>query len=359
MKHPAFLTALILILLTQCSKEESCTCGEECMQYQMMTLAAELTEEEPEEDLSIFIPDPETDLPVSEFREVWGYVVSGQESALRRGLPITDVCYFGAEVNMYGRLNGVPNRSRLSSSFTGRVHLTVTCPSSSLTYFTLMPGSKERVDLIRNLIMAAGNFDGLNIDFENIPAQSGDAFLSFLRELREGLPAGKMLTIALYGRNRAITNDVYDYAKIAPYVDRIFVMAYDEHWGGSAPGPVSSLRWCASVADYSLRVIGTEKLIMGIPFYGRAWASQNHSRALTYPSIERLQNTAETTELRRENGTPVFDYEASVSVRVYYEDEYSISARMEMYKSMGVKSIGFWRIGQETQKVWSIIKLEV
>jgi len=360
MKHHVFLLAFILILLTQCTKDETCSCGEECMHYQMaVLLTAEFDEEEAEaeEDLSVFIPDPASDLPVTEFREVWGYVITGQESALRRDLPVTDVCYFGAEVNMYGRLINVPNRRNLSQ-FNGRVHLTVTCPSSALTYFTLMPGSKERTDLIRNLIMTTGNYDGLNIDFENIPAQSGDAFLSFLRELREGLPDGKLFTIALYGRTRAITGDVYDYAKIEPYVDRIFVMAYDEHWSGSAPGPVSTLRWCRSVAEYSLRVIGAEKLVMGIPFYGRAWASQNHSRALTYPGVERLINTAETTEVKYENGTPTFDYETSVSVKVYYEDEYSISARMEMYKSMGVNAIGFWRIGQETPRIWSLIKIK-
>jgi spore germination protein YaaH len=135
-------------------------------------------------------------------------------------------------------------------------------------------------------------------------------------------------------------------------------MAYDEHWGGGTAGPVASIRWCRSVADYSLRVIGQDKLIMGIPFYGRAWVSHNHHRALHYTTTEKLIDTHNVEVIKRENGIPTFDYNANVSVKVYYEDEYSVSARMEMYKSMNINAIGFWRIGQETPKIWSCIQIE-
>jgi hypothetical protein len=306
-----------------------------------------------EEEVAIFIPH-ET-LPVTAFPEVWAYVVAGHESAYRRGLPITDIAYFGAEVDIYGTLSKVPNRQNLAS-FPGRVHLAVTCFNYALTYFALLPGSPQRNALINDLISATRNFDGLNIDFENIPARSADAFLSFLQELREGLP-DKMLTIALYARVRTLNNDIYDYARIAPLVDRIFVMAYDQHWGGGPAGPVSTLSWCRSVADYSLRVAGSEKIIMGIPFYGRAWANQNHHRALIFTTTERLINTYNAT-VRRENGTPTFEYNPTINVRVYYEDEFSISARLQMYKSIGVRAVGFWRLGQETPRVWQVLKLE-
>ena len=309
-----------------------------------------------EEEVAPFVHKDGETLPVTAFKEIWGYVIAGQEAALTRGLPITDVGYFGAEVDMYGNLSKVPNRQALSG-FTGRVHLTVTCGNYALTYFVLLPGSEQRKKLIADLIAATQNFDGLNIDFENIPPRSGEAFLSFLKELREGLPKNKIFSVCLYGRHRTLTNDVYCYEKITPLADKIFVMAYDEHWGGSAAGSVASLRFCRSVANYSLRVVGPEKLVMGIPFYGRAWASANHHRALIYTTTERLINTYGAT-VKRENGIPTFDYKATVDVKVYFEDEYSLSSRLEMYKSMGVDAIGFWRIGQETPKVWRLLKVE-
>jgi len=311
---------------------------------------------EEEEDQFIFLPPEEDILPVSVFREVWAYVVTGREAALKPNLPITDIGWFGAEVNSYGTLVEVPNRKKLPA-FNGRVHLVVACNGRALSHFVLMPGSKERKNLIADLLSASDNFDGLQIDFEHVPAKDGDAFLSFLTELRAGLK-NKMFTVALPARTRRIADDVYDYARISPIVDRILVMAYDEHWSTSEPGPVASLTWCRRVADYSMRIIGKDKLIMGLPFYGRAWGKPNHSQAYVYTGIERVIKENNVTNIRRDNGIPTFNYDANVSVRVFYEDEYSLSVRMEMYKAMGVSAIGFWRLGQETPAVWKILQLE-
>jgi len=312
--------------------------------------------EETVDEAAVFIPQISGDLPVSAFREVWAYVVAGNESAYKRGLPISDIGYFGAEIDSYGSLTGVPRRQNLSS-FPGRVHLVVGCSSRSLSHFVIMPDSRERRALIADLIQASAVFDGLQIDFEYIPARDGEAFHSFLRELRAGL-RGKMFTIALPARTRKLDNDVYDYEIIKNYVDRILVMAYDEHWSGSRPGSVASLQWCRNVAAYSMRAVGREKLIMGLPFYGRAWGNQATSRALIHSTTEKLIKDMNVSEIRRENGIPTFDYNIMVSVKVYFEDEYSQSARMEIYKTLNVGAIGFWRLGQETTKVWNIIRLE-
>lgn len=297
------------------------------------------------------------DLPVSAFGEIWAYVVAGREAALIPGLPITDIAYFGAEIDSYGSLTDVPNRGKLPP-FAGRVHLVVACNARSLSHFVLVPGSNERTALVAALLSAVKDYDGLQIDFELVPQRDGSAFLSFLEELRKGL-SNKLFTIALPARNRKIGSDVYDYEKIVPLVDRVLVMAYDEHWAASAAGPIASLSWCKRVAEYSLGVIGREKLIMGIPFYGRAWGSGNPSRALVYSGVEDIIKENRVKEIRRENGIPVFDYETTVSVRVYYEDDYSLATRMNMYRSMGVAAVGFWRLGQETQAVWKLIALDL
>jgi spore germination protein YaaH len=309
-------------------------------------------------DEPIILPEPGNPLPVSAFGEIWGYVMAGREAALANNLPLSDIGYFAAEVDSYGKLTDIPKRRNLNLKFTGRVHLVVVCNSRSLTHFVLDPGNRYRRELIADLITAAKDFDGLQIDFENIPARDTDTFFSFLKDLRQGLPSDKMFTIALPARTKKITDDQYDYEKIKSHVDRILVMAYDEHWSGSKPGSVASIQWCKKVAEYSLKVIGKEKLIMGLPFYGRAWGDYSPSRALIYTTTEKIIDDEKVKEIRRENGIPVFEYSKNVSIIVYYEDTYSLSARMEMYRSMGVSSIGFWRLGQETSEVWGYLKLE-
>ncbi|MDR2730230.1 MAG: glycoside hydrolase [Treponema sp.] len=347
--------ALFLASFSQCSSNRSLLTGIEPVELEE---EAE-TEAEPEIEIDelppVIITSASTaTLPVTTFNEIWAYVVAGSEAALRRGLPLTDIVYFGAEIDAYGKLADVPRRQNLS--FSGRVHLVVGSSGRALTHFALMPGSSERRTLIADLLAAARNYDGLQIDFENVPARDGEVFLSFLRELRAGL-GDKMFTIALPARTRKIADDVYDYDKIKPIVDRIFVMAYDEHWSGSSPGSVASLQWCRNVANYSLSAIGRDKLVMGLPFYGRAWGDYSPSRALIYNTIAGIIRDENVREIRYENGIPFFNYNKNVSIKVYFEDEKSLSARMEMYKSLNVRAIGFWRLGQETQEVWKILQL--
>ncbi|MDR1586604.1 MAG: glycoside hydrolase [Treponema sp.] len=304
----------------------------------------------------IDLPDPDKTLPVSSFGEIWAYVLAGRESALAAGMPLSDIGYFGAEIDSYGKLTDVPNPRRLRF-FPARIHMVVTCNGRALSHFVLAHGSPERKALITDLVEAVKAFDGLQIDFELVPERDAGAFLSFLAELRTSL-RDKIFTVALPARTRKINHDAFDYEKIKPLADRILVMAYDEHWSGGEPGPIASLPWCKNVADYALRVIGRDKLVMGIPFYGRAWGHINPSRAYIYPGIETIISENRISEIRRENGIPTFDYEVPVSVKVYYEDDYSLSVRMELYKSMGVASIGFWRLGQETPAIWNILRLE-
>jgi hypothetical protein len=298
---------------------------------------------------------PEYDGRTMSFDEIWCYLTAGREQALKPGYPITDLVYFGAEVDSYGKLTGVPDRRKLKG-FPGRVHMALVCNSRGLAHFVLESGSAPRRQLIADLLSASENFDGLQIDLELIPARDGANFLSFLSELRTGL-GNKMFTIALPARRRVLAQDVFDYGRIAPLVDRIFVMAYDEHWSGSDPGPIASLDWCRSVAAHGLNIIGPEKLIMGMPFYGRTWGSFNPSRAFFHSGIERIREEQEVAEVERKRGVPTFSYETSITVTVYYEDVHSVALKAAAYQELGVAALGFWTLGQEDPRVWSALVL--
>ena len=65
---------------------------------------------------------------------------------------------------------------------------------------------------------------------------------------------------------------VYAWSEIAPYVDRLKIMAYD--YSFSVPGPIGPNNWARQVAESAVAQVGSEnagKVWIGAPQYGRNW----------------------------------------------------------------------------------------
>ncbi|HQF74488.1 MAG TPA: glycosyl hydrolase family 18 protein [Treponemataceae bacterium] len=292
-----------------------------------------------------------------DFAEVWAYLLSGEELALDESMPITDIGYFGAGLNSFGELVGVPDRAKLAR-WNGRVHLVIAEVSNpALSHFSLNPEYGIRDGLIRAIADAAKDFDGVQIDFETVASPDREQYLSFLKAIKASI-GDKILSVALPARTKKIKNDVYDYKEISRIADRIIVMAYDEHWSGSAAGPIASIDWCARVAAWARSKIGKDKLVMGLPFYGRAWGDVNPSKAYRFSTLSNLMNDKSITDVKRSGDIPWFEYEETVRVKVYYEDFQSIFARSRMYRDAKVQNIAFWRLGQEDPGVWNVLRIQ-
>jgi hypothetical protein len=293
----------------------------------------------------------------SKFHEVWGYVLEGRESDFSTDLPVTDLCIFSADVNIYGEISQVPNPNKVKD-YKGRKHLVITCDSKSLTHFVLDPQYAVRDSVIKQIVHAAKDYDGVQIDFELVPARDVKNFRSFLRTLRSRLGEEKWFSVALPARMKTLSNDVYDYALISDCVDRIIVMAYDEHWSTSKPGPVASLDWCEKVADYAATVIPAKKLVMGMPFYGRTWEKDMQAGAFRFSGINEVMNSNSIHTVTRDEGmVPCFTYKKFVTVTGYFDDTVSLVSKSRLYESKNITRVAFWRIGQEDSAFWKWIVL--
>ncbi|MEX1377338.1 MAG: glycosyl hydrolase family 18 protein [Eubacteriales bacterium] len=116
------------------------------------------------------------------------------------------------------------------------------------------------------------NMDGINIDFEKMNPKHKQLFNNFCANLKaampEGMPLSACITVKLVSES-AETNpwQAYDRGGLAEVIDYITVMTYGEH-DASTKKPVASIDWIDLHIRRLLEEIPSEKLIMGIPFYG-------------------------------------------------------------------------------------------
>lgn len=221
------------------------------------------------------------------------------------------------------------------------------------------------------------NLDGIHVDIENLTEADRENHTLFIKSLREKLPSGKTLAIAAAANPWGATTGwqgSYDYAALSQYCDYIMIMTYDEHYQGSAPGPVASYSFAEDSVKQALKYIPKEKLVLGIAFYGRYWinGSSYGGYGISNCDIESL--------ISAYNGTVVFDAasgspRATVTIPAgsepyisgkmlaagtytfWYENEASIKLKLKLVQEYDIKGTGSWSLGQEAANTWDYYKL--
>jgi len=291
------------------------------------------------------------------FREIWAYLMKGEENEYTGNEPITDLCYFSAELDYKGGLILPKYPSTLKLRKNQRLHIVLAnINNMSLTHFILNPDLKFRKRVIDGISALSRDYDGLQIDLESVHPDDSRKFCDFLKDIKAAIGT-KTLSVAVPAYT-STGNKGFDYKRIAAIADRVFIMAYDEHWSGSKPGPIASSEWCTQVAQYAIKEMDRDKIIFGIPFYGRSWQDKKNDRAFKNSSIGKILTSR--TDLRDLNTSyPSFTFEDTVTVSVYYENPDSILEKARIYKSLGIHSIGFWRLGQEDRNLWNMIHAKI
>src|SRR5579875_3619051 len=77
-------------------------------------------------------------------------------------------------------------------------------------------------------------------------------------------------------------NEDFNIKELANYNDYLFLMAYDEHYSSSVPGPVSSQKWIEKMLDETAQNVPSNKIILSIAGYGYDWSDGNEGSTVTY-----------------------------------------------------------------------------
>ncbi len=237
--------------------------------------------------------------------------------------------------------------------------------------------TSKRINLVNQLIAAAiqFNFDGINVDFEALSAEIGDAYVQFIRELSLKCENnGIILSVDNYVPMEY--NAFYNRKEQAYFADYIIMMGYDEHYAGSDEGSVASIGFVTQGIEDTLREVPPEQLILAAPFFTRVWAETPKEATddveaasedyVPYELTSQAVNMEEAWNMASVNGVdPVWSeadgqYYAEyvkdgVTYKIWLEDERSMELRLQAAKAQQLAGMSFWKLGLEKRSMWDTI----
>jgi spore germination protein YaaH len=278
-----------------------------------------------------------------------------------------------------------------ASAFQTKTHIVLTSfKNENIEKLLASPKSQETLLSEIDALLLAYPFSGINLDIEYVGQASPlirAQYTTFVRNVKEHLDntyGNLELTVDMYA-GAATKNMLWEVDQLAPLVDYIIIMAYDFHRSSSpVAGPVAPLfekeaSWTESINNYLrdfARLVPTEKLLLGIPFYGYEWqTTSTDPGSFTLPrtgataSYQRVKELiARKKELQLEEHwdqdalAPYLSYvENGKNYLVYFENSASVAYKLEYVNQLDLAGIAIWSLGYEgdSRDLWNTIDQEL
>lgn len=221
--------------------------------------------------------------------------------------------------------------------------------------FVTLKDSKLRKTLILRIknILEKNDFQGINIDLENLPKAANKYMLQFSKELSQSLHEEGFITTIDIDPDPTVNKPLYK--DLAQYYDFIFLMAYNEHYPDGEPGSISSLLFVEKAIDEAMKNVSSEKIVLCVAAYGFDWEKGKLGTRITYQKLISIAN---------ELNQPVyFNFSQSDLTMRYTDDDgnqhelhcndaagiFNIMRTAQDYNAAGVS---LWYIGSEDDRVW-------
>ncbi len=292
---------------------------------------------------------------------------------------LSDLAYFsyevdyqtGRPVDMHGWFTAAVVDSAKRHNV--RVHLTATLFSNHDEFF----GSQAAQDtLINRLVEAvqARGADGINIDFEGMGSDNRTQFTNFISKLKQRMRqvnSSLILSIALPAVD---WSNVFDIPSLVANVDLFIIMGYDYYWSGSSEaGPVGQLyvlnnfnyTESRSIVYYLHAGVPSNRLLLGVPYYGRKWQTQSNavpSATVSYSGVvlvKNFYNTYSNPKLDLTSRSQYVAYNSSGNwYQVWVDADSAMGYKYQVVKQTGIAGIGIWALGYDDgrQEMWEEIR---
>ena len=222
-------------------------------------------------------------------------------------------------------------------------------------------GQKKFAETLRDWLLNE-QCQGINLDFESLKETDYPKLAAFVPVL-----AGVLHTANLSVSIDLEANQLK--AKWLPPVasacDLLIVMAYDEHSGDGAAGPVASLDWSTKVLVDSIKVIPRSKLILGIGGFGYDWiVGKREGESINYQQAMLLardygpkDDSGRAIRFDADSLNPRLEYfdEQGGNHKVWFLDGVTAFNQWSLAQKAGIRGAAVWMLGSEDPSMWNVL----
>jgi spore germination protein YaaH len=208
--------------------------------------------------------------------------------------------------------------------------------------------------------------NGVSIDLESIDVgrEESEKLVRFMKTLRKEMP-GYIITIAVSPRFEGSAENgfkhhaFYNYKELANYADYLNIMFYDFH--KDKVGPIAPAHMNDKVAEYALKNIPPEKIVMLYPLYGGVWEHKwKKNKEIIKPVGPLSSNRVDTFTRNRDVLYRYYeDGELIIKTKdrtAYVQDGTTFYNRTKRMDKFGLKNIGGWKQNHGTKDIYNQIK---
>lgn len=219
----------------------------------------------------------------------------------------------------------------------------------------LLKSDVARAQLIRNLknYLANSKHAGVVVDFKELPESSQPLMVTFLRELKAALAPDQRQVLSVLPAYEAPAH----FEAMVGVVDRLILLAYDQHAPHEKVGPLASQVWFESLLDAHFADVAGNKLIVAIGSYATDWSSGGHGKIIPIrESWDLLHRSQARLAFDSTALNPTFGYRDSqgdTAHTVWMLDGVTMFNHVAAALAMNPGGLALWRLGTEDPSIWS------
>ena len=190
---------------------------------------------------------------------------------------------------------------------------------------------------------------GVIYDFEAIPPALMAQYRQLIAETNKDFDKhGRIVGVTV-----PMGNVDWNPRAFAAVADKVFLMAYDQHWQGGTAGPIAADDWFTQQVSAAMQGIPADKVVVALGSYAYDW-HDGHADGLTVEEawLEAHDARASPTFLRGVGNTAFSFLDGTHRHDVWMVDAAASWNEMRILSRLGLGNVALWRMGSEDPGFW-------